>query len=327
MREDTRTRSFGAGLRSVAAMLVALALVASGCSSPSSGEPTGITVVATTTIWADVAAQIVGDDGSVVSLMPVGADPHGFQASSSQVAAMVSADLVVANGLGLEVGLTDVLETAQLDGANVLWVGVAAQPVGSVSGSRTCLPLLASAGIDQPTGCDPHVWMDPERAALAAVAIADALVQMDDSVDWRARASDYAQELATAAQTIESMLLPIPDARRKLVTNHDSLGYFAARFDLEIIETVIPTGSTLADPSSGDLADLVERMIEEDVKVIFAETTDPTGLAEAVASEVGANVSVVELYTGSIGAPGSGADSLIGMLTLNAELIADALAG
>jgi len=306
-------------------MLAVLAVVASGCSASSSNDSTEITVVATTTIWADVAAHIVGDDGSVVSLMPVGADPHGFQASSSQVASMVSADLVVANGLGLEVGLTDVLEIAQTDGANVLWVGLAAQPVGSVSGSQTCLQMSASAGVDQPIGCDPHVWMDPDRVALAAVAIADALAEIDDSVDWRARASAYERELAAAAQSIESTLSPIPDARRKLVTNHDSLGYFASRFDLEVIETVIPSGSALAEPSSGDLADLVARMIEEEVDVIFAETTDPTGLAKAVASEVGDDVSVVELYTGSIGGPGSGADSLVGMLTTNAELIAAAL--
>ncbi len=327
MAQGTRTQPAGVVIRSTAAMLAVLGLVASGCSASSSNDSTGITVVATTTIWADVASQIVGDAGSVVSLMPVGADPHGFQASSSQVAAMVSADLVVANGLGLESGLADVLEIAQIDGANVLWVGLTAHPVSAVSGSRTCLELSASAGVDEPQGCDPHVWMDPDRVALAAVAIADALEWVDDSVDWHARASAYGRELATAAQSIESTLSPIPDERRKLVTNHDSLGYFASRFDLEVIETVVPSGSSLAEPSSGDLADLVERMIEEEVDVIFAETTDPTGLAEAVASEVGDDVSVVELYTGSIGRPGSGADSLIGMLTTNAELIAEALGG
>ncbi len=327
MGQETRTQSAGAALRGTAAMFTILALVASGCSAPSSNDSIGVAVVATTTIWADVASQIVGDDGSVVSLMPVGADPHGFQASSSQVAAMVSADLVVANGLGLEVGLTNVLETAQVDGANVLWVGLAAQPVGSVNGSSTCGQSSASTGVDETLACDPHVWMDPDRVALAAVAIADALAEIDDSVDWHARASVYGRELAATAQSIESTLSPIPDARRKLVTNHDSLGYFASRFDLEIIETVIPSGSALAEPSSGDLATLVKRMIEEQVDVIFAETTDPTGLAKAVASEVGDDVSVVDLYTGSIGSPGSGADSLVGMLTTNAELIAAALGG
>lgn len=325
MRQGGPVRLAGITRRHLGALLAVLTLIASGCAVSSPNDHPGVTVVATTTIWADVATHVVGDDGSVTSLMPVGADPHGFQASSAQVASMISADLVVVNGLGLEVGLLDVLEMAQADGANVLEVGLAADPIGLTEEPETCEPVPASTDAEEMFLCDPHVWMDPDRVALAATAIADALREIDDSVDWHARARAYGEELQAAAQVIERTLAPIPKADRKLVTNHDSFGYFAGRFDLEVFETVIPSGSSLADPSSGELAGLVAAMRDAGVHVVFAETTNPTRLAHAVAAEVGDDVQVVELFTGSIGGPGSGADSLVGMLVTNAELIADAL--
>jgi zinc/manganese transport system substrate-binding protein len=112
---------------------------------------------------------------------------------------------------------------------------------------------------------------------------------------------------------------------RLLVTNHDALGYFADRYDFEIVGVVIPGGSTLADPSSAELAALVETLLETDVPAIFAETSSPAQLAETVAAEAGNDVEVVELHTGSLGEPGSGADTLIGMLRTNATRIRDAL--
>jgi zinc/manganese transport system substrate-binding protein len=121
------------------------------------------------------------------------------------------------------------------------------------------------------------------------------------------------------------MLADIPASRRKLVTNHDSLGYFADRYGFEIIGAVVPGGSTLGDPSSAELAGLVEKISSAGVPAIFAETTEPTALAEAVAREVGDDVVVVELYTGSLGEQGSGADTLIGMLLTDAGRIAGAL--
>jgi len=112
---------------------------------------------------------------------------------------------------------------------------------------------------------------------------------------------------------------------RRLVTNHDSLGYLADRYDFEIVGTVIPSGSTLANPSSGQLATLIAVMRTEDVNVVFAETTQPELLADAIAAELGEDAIVVELYTGSLGEPGSGADTLVGLLRTNALRIAGAL--
>jgi zinc/manganese transport system substrate-binding protein len=107
-----------------------------------------------------------------------------------------------------------------------------------------------------------------------------------------------------------------------LVTNHDAFGYFADRYEFDLLGTVIPGGSTLAAPSSADLAALVDVMKSEEVTVIFAETSSSTTLAEAVTAELGSDVDVVELYTESLGEVGSDADTYIGMLRVNATRIA-----
>ena len=253
-------------------------------------------------------------------LLPIGADPHDYQASARQVAAIQEADLVIANGLGLEEGLADVLESAAADGANVLTVAPLLDPLpfgaGHDDDARTMRPR---------PGDDPHVWLDPLRMAAATRIVAEELSKVDDSVDWTARGNAYADALTTADEEIQATLDVVPPANRKLVTNHDALGYFASRYGFEVVGVVIPGGSTLAEPSSAELTELVSVVEREQVRAIFAETTNPEVLADAVAAEAGGDVIVVELFTGSLGEPGSGADTLIEMLTTNAQRIAQAL--
>ena len=174
-------------------------------------------------------------------------------------------------------------------------------------------------------GDDPHVWLDPDRVGLAALALAEKLTDIDDSVDWVERAEAYVDSLRQAGEDAETTLAALSESQRKLVTNHEALGYFADRFGFEVVGVVIPGGSTLADPSSAELAELVEIMEAEGVRAIFGETSSSTDLAEAVAAELGEDVIVVELFTESLGEPGSGADSVPGMIRSNAELIAEAL--
>ncbi|HEY6635360.1 MAG TPA: metal ABC transporter substrate-binding protein, partial [Acidimicrobiia bacterium] len=209
-----------------------------------------------------------------------------------------------------EAGFADVLETAAADGANVLEIAPAVDPI-PFPGHETDL--------------DPHVWFDPGRVVLAATLIADRLAEADDSVDWEARADAYAQTVAATWNEMEGILATVPTDSRKLVTNHESLGYFADTFGFEVVGVVISGGSTLDEPSSAELADLVATIESLGVTAIFAETSDSTALAEAVAEEVGEEVAVVELYTESLGEPGSDAETLIGMLLTNSRRIADAL--
>lgn len=309
-------QKWGPGLRPIWPAALALALLLSGCSPADSAGDAPFNVIATTTVLGDVAANVMGENGTLAVLLPVGADPHDYQVSAQQVAAILAADLIVSNGLGLEEGLEDILEQAAADGVAVLEVGPQLDP----------LPRAAAAGAASAEGTlDPHVWLDPLRMAQAAQLIAGALESVAPGELWAERAAAYAAELKAADESIIDLLSGIAPERRTLVTNHDSLGYFAARYGFEIIGSVIPGGSTLANPSSQDLADLVAVMEAARVTAIFAETTEPRDLAEAIAAESSRPVTVHSLYTGSLGEPGSDAATLIEMLLVNARTIADAL--
>ena len=205
-----------------------------------------------------------------------------------------NADLVVSNGFGLEEGLSDVLETAAGDDVTILELAPTVMPI----------PGAEEEG-------DPHFWLDPIRMSEAVRTVGSTLADLDDSIDWAARAEGYAKLLMDAHQAIELVLYDVPSGDRKLVTNHDSFGYFADQYGYQIVGVVIPGGTTLGNPSSADLADLVAVIQAEAVPAIFAETTERFALAKAVAAEVGSPVEVVELYTGSLGEPGSDADTYI----------------
>ena len=332
--------------------------ISSGTTAPPGTDSAGVVesapqserllVAATTTILGDLVANVVGADADLVVLLPVGADPHDYRASAAQVALLHDADLVVANGLGLEKGILDVLEAAEADGINLLEVGDLLDPLpfgghneedegdgddhgdddADDHGEEDDADDHGDEGEDHAhSGADPHFWMDPLRVAEAARLIAQALASLEGSIDWMARADSYASAIEELHEEIQAILTPIPNEDRALITNHDALGYFADRYGFEIIDTVIPGGATLAEPSSAELAALVDRIRETGAPALFAETIEPTVLAEALAAEAGSGIEVVELYTGSLGEPGSGADTLIGMLREDARRIADALAG
>jgi zinc/manganese transport system substrate-binding protein len=320
-------------------MLAGFALVLAACGTASSNaddvtespNAEGLTVVVTTTVWGDIVSEVAGDSAIVEVLYPVGADPHDYQLSSSQVASMQEADLVVVNGLQLEVGILDVIESIEADGANILEVAPLLDPIAFGAGGGECEPDAGHNHDEEGDraheegSCDPHIWMDPLRVATAVELIAGELAALDPSVDWTANAMAYAHELRTLDEEVIAMLEVVSQDRRKMVTNHEALGYFADRYSFEVVGVVIPGGSTLADPSSAELAELVEIMTEENIDVIFGETVDPSALGDAIAAEVGTDVVVVELFTGSLGGPGSGAETYIDMVRTNAVLISEAL--
>lgn len=321
-------------IRTLAVIALAAASTLGACGTARSGDD-GPRIVVTTSTLGDLVSNVVGSDATVEIVIPIGADPHSFSPSSRQVAAMTDADLVVTNGLGLEEGFTDVLEGVTADGVHVLDLGPMLDPIPFGGDDDNEHHEEDHEDEDHEDDgnheeehdhtLDPHIWMDPLRIADAASLVAAALTEIDDSVDWAARADTYATDLEGLHTEIEEMFSAVDESERLLVTNHDALGYFAARYGFEVVGTVIPGGSTLGDPSSEDLASLVSTMRDLGVNVVFAETTRPSALADAVAAELGGEVQVVELFTGSLGEAGSGAETLIDMLRLNATRIAQAL--
>ena len=211
-------------MRRLVAGALAVVALSTGCGAEDGGSAPagGPAVLATTTILGDVAGRVVGDEGVVQTLLPIGADPHDFAASSRMAAWIVSADLVVANGLGLEGGLAGVLDAAADDGARVLEVGPLLDPLIG--------PVVS------PT---PRVD-DPLRMGRAALLIADHLTDSHPGGAWRARAEAYASDLATTDATIRELLQGVRPQDRLLVTNHDFLGYFADRYGFRIVGVIIP---------------------------------------------------------------------------------------
>ena len=169
--------------------------------------------------------------------------------------------------------------------------------------------------------------MDPERMATAAAIIGDAAVTYADlDADIVAeQVAAYQAELAALTAEMEAIFAEIPDSDRLLVTNHEAFGYLADRFGFDIVGTIIPSGSNLAEPGAASLAALVATINELGVRAIFAENISSTDLAEALARETGNEVAVVELFSDSLGEPGSGGETYIGMMSANAQRIGDAL--
>lgn len=299
-----------------------LALGLTACSS--SPTVTGpVDVVATTTVLGDVTEQIVScGGGDVTVLMPIGTDPHEFTPSSEQVAQLVRANLVVANGLGLEEGLAQALESAESDGARVLTIADKVDPI-EFGGHDD---HAEGDGHDHGSQ-DPHFWMDMNRMADAAQIIGDELAETTGDAAYAECGTQVADDIRAAETEVRTLLEGVPADRRILVTDHDALGYLADAYGYEVVGTVIPGGSTLGQPSSADLADLVATMRAEGVTTIFSGVGNPAAVADAVAAELGDDVQVVSLYEGSVGEPGSGAETYIGMMKANASAIASALQG
>ncbi len=304
-----------------------LALVSVACSSSddasvaeaASGAPGASrpTIVATTSILGDVVANVVGELATVQVLMPPGADPHDFEPSAQQAAELRTADLIVANGLLLEEGLLETIEAAETDGVPVIEIAPAVDPIAFAKDEEHSGEEGEehsdeegeehSDGDDHEHGDeDPHVWQDPLRMAIAAELIADAVAQATglDATTLTARADAYAAELEALDAELVAAYGAIPAECRKLVTDHDAFGYLAARYDFEIVGTIIPSGSELAEPSASELADLAATITSENVPAIFSESIFPTALAEALAREVGSDVALVTLYSDSLGDQG-----------------------
>lgn len=283
----------------------------SACSSSDAGGSPE--VVVTTSILGDVVANLVGDAATVEVVMPPGSDPHAFSPSARQAVAMREADVLVVNGLDFEVGLRDTIDAAEADGAVVV----------TAADAVDVLPVGGVAGADP----DPHFFTDPVRMADVVASLADSLARHVDGLDtpaYRDRVAAYLEDLAALDAEVVALLDSVPPERRVLVTNHEVLGYFADRYGFEVLGTVIPNGSTLAEPSAADLQALAAEIERVGVPAVFAETSSPARLAEALARE-GTQVAVVELYTESLGPAGSDGATYLDMVRTNAERIAAAL--
>ncbi|MFC7431482.1 MULTISPECIES: zinc ABC transporter substrate-binding protein AztC [unclassified Agrococcus] len=289
----------------------ALATAALVACAPASEGPR---VVVTTNILGDVVETLVGDQVEVATLMQPDADPHSFEISAQQAASMERADLVVANGLGLEEGLVQHVEAAADAGVPVALAGDAVE--------------VLEYATEDASGPDPHWWTDPTQMLAVVDALEAALVEHVDGVDPDALATAadaYRGELESLDADLAERFDALGPERRVLVTNHHVFGYLAERYDFRIVGAVIPGGSTLAAPSASDLDDLASAIEEAGVPVLFAESSQPDRLIQVLAEEAGVDVRVESLFTESLTQPGGGAATYLELMTANADRIVAAL--
>ena len=303
--------------RTALALTTGLFAAVSACgddtTSGASSDTDTPVIVATTSIWADVTSNLACDGlAEIESVIPSGGDPHSFEPSLRDRQVLEDADLIVANGLLLEESLEDTIDAAAEDGTPVFRFADQMTP-------------LASDDPEHVNG-DPHVWFDPTRVAAALPALRDALVARAGLDAGRVDAclADYQSAIATTDAEIAALVDTLPTGRRKLVTNHEALGYFAEHYGFEVLGAVIPSPSTLAEANAADLQALVPLIEETDVPAVFAEAQHSSVEADALAEAVD-GVEVVTLYTDSLGPAESGADTYLGLLSTDANLIVDAL--
>lgn len=319
-------------LRPTAGLLAAGTLLIGGCSTTSAPADDGVTVVATTTQLGSIVGDITAcAGGTSTTLMGPGDDPHEFAVSSAQVASLVRADLVVANGLGLEQSLEPALENAVSDGATLYEVAPNLNPLSyadlneAVDADHGAEESGTGADHDHGTE-DPHVFLDAGRMAEAAALIGARIADVTGDDSYSTCGSQVSEKLQATDAEVTEILSTIPEDRRVLLTDHEAYNYFADAYGFRIVGVVIPGGGTDAEPSSAELADLVTVIRDEGVHVLFSNNSLSPVLLESLAAEAGGDVTVVQLYTGSLGEPGSGADTYAGMMLTNAHRIADALA-
>lgn len=296
-------------------ILIIALLVLTACQPASAAENGGLKVVATTSIVADVVMQIGGDAVRVTTLLPLGSDPHSFQPAPRDMATIAEADVVFANGAGLEEFLNPLIESA----------GAAARVV-EVSDGITLLEAAEEgpgAGDDH-TG-DPHTWVDPNNVLVwvenIRAALTDLLPEYAD--DFTANANAYSVKLTELDTWIRQQVEPIPPQNRILVTDHMVYGYFARRYGFEQAGALVSGFSTMSSASAQELAQIENAIKAQNVRAIFISQSVTPALGQRVADDTG--VKLVKLYHASLSEPDGEVPTYIDMIRYNVTAIVTAL--
>jgi zinc/manganese transport system substrate-binding protein len=304
------------GKYTVLATFVTLVLFGMLACQPSTGtsNTSKKSIVVTYSVLGSIVKELVGDKATVTVSIPNGLDPHEWEPSAKDIETINKADLVVENGLGLEGGMEKTLDAARNSGVKFFTASdyITVRHVGTGEG-------IPSGDPDQAIGApDPHLWMDPITMKSVVSALATAL-RKDLNLDVTTQATDLENRLGSLNTEVANTVAQIPQADRKLVTGHESMGYFAQRYGFKLVGVIIPSLSSQAEVSAADLAALKKAIQDNQVKAIFTELgTSPT-VAKAIGNETG--VKVVELTTHAL--PGDG--SYFTFMRNTASVIANAL--
>ena len=300
-----RRARLGLSLSLILVVAAIVAACAGGAESPPSSE-SRLTVVATTTVFADIVHNVGGDRVSVGSIIPAGVGPEDYEPKPDDAKQLAGADLIVSNGVGLDDFLDKLLQASGEEQATRLVLGDGI-PTISVDGEP-----------------NPHFWLDPSLVAGHYVpAIAAALSRLDPAgaQTYAADAASYTTQLEALDAANKAAFARIPAANRKLVTFHDAFPYFAAHYGFELIGVILPNVGQ--EPSASQLAELVAKVKAAHVKAVFSEAQFNAKLAHTLAEEAGITNVVTTLYNDTVGPPPS--DTYLKMMAWNADQIVQSL--
>lgn len=342
--------------RRMTAAPIAMALLIAGCGGDDEGERQSgsggaVELVATTTHVADLARNVGGKRVDVTGLLALNADPHDHEIRPGDVEALSGADLVLRSGgdldawlseaiagSGTEAPVLNVIEHVRtIQGGHEDHAEEEAHPeedvhsggeVGADGHSAEEAGGGEAAHVEEADAVDPHWWQDPRNAQRAVTAMRDALAAADPAGrdSYRRNAAAYLEDLRRLDESVEKCMARVPEDRRKLVSTHDSLGYYAQRYDIEVIGTVIPSLSTQGQPSAGETRDLVETIEREKVKAIFTETSVNPKVERAIAEEAGATIGE-PLWADTLGPDGSAGDTYLKSIAANTRAFAGGFTG
>ena len=291
----------------VFSLTLGLILVSACRPATPAARHTGLRILTTTTVLADLTRNVAGDQATVESLLPPGADPHSYEPTPGDVARVSESPVLIVNGVGYEHTLEPIIENAD--------------------GQRRV--ITASNGLESASSgeeTNPHFWVNPEFTVRYVENIRDGLIQADpaNGDSFSANAEAYIRELKELDSWAAEQLSALPLGRRKLVTNHDALGYFADQYGLEVVSLIIPSSSDEAGATAQQLAAVIETIRSTGAAAIFLDEVENPTLAEQVAAETGAEV-VDDLYFESLSAADGPAATYLDMIRHDVSRIVEAL--
>lgn len=284
-------------------------------------NPAPLQVIAVESFLAEITQNIVGNRFRVGTLIPAGMDPHAFEPTPQDVVKISKAQVIVINGGGLETWIDSVIQNT---GKNLI-INASTGLTSRISNNEQHIETENEEG-NHPLEGDPHFWLDPNNVIVYVKNIRDGLIQTDPQGEenYRTNAENYINKLIELDSWIKSQVEQIAPQDRKFITNHESFGYYADRYEFTIIGTVIPSTSSAASPSAAQLSALIEQIRSTGVKAILLESDANPTLAKQLAEETGIKV-ITGLYTHSVTDPAGNAPTYIEMIRQNTLMIVEAL--
>ena len=251
--------------------------------------------------------------------MGAGVDPHLYQPTESDIRAMNAADMVVYSGLHLEGQFDAVFAALREQGTLIYTLSKPVKDAGFVIGGF-------GADETQSGTDDPHFWFDPRNWEITVADLAQTLAELDpdNAAAYTARAEAYNAQLRTLFTWADEGMRSVPEAQRYLVTSHDAFQYFGAAFGWQMAG--IQGISTEDETGVGDIQRTAQFVVEQNIPVLFVESSISPDTIEAVQAAIEAEggsvrVGVRELYSDAMGMPGAFAGAYIGMIAENVYTI------